>query len=387
MSKPHLKPAFLADDAERYRKILETSNDAFVSMNESGHITEWNRKAEEVFGWEPQQVLGKTVAEVLIPERLQEAHWRGLESFLIAGTGPVLEKPIEVWALRRDGTEIPVELTIWVLREASAYSFHAFIRDVSGRKDAVARLQHALEDADRSSRDKGAFIAHMAHELRAPLTAVDGFIQLLDSTELSEEARDYVKEISNAADSILEMIDGILDAAKIEAGHVGLNIEDVDLPALVSGAVALASPLASQNEVVIDWAPPKKEHCIVRADRVRLRQVLLNLLTNGVKFNRAEGTVTVKVSETRDIARVEVRDTGFGISAEKIDDLFVPFNRLDADERGIPGTGLGLSVAKSFVEAMDGDISVESRAGKGSTFAVSLPLAKPRRRRLRSVSS
>lgn len=212
----------------------------------------------------------------------------------------------------------------------------------------------------------------MSHELRTPLTSILGFSQLLQMEELSAEDAESVDQIVRAGHHLLTLINEVLDIARIESGNLSLSLEPVLVEDLVADTVALMAPMAAARDVVVDVRPAPG--LVVLADLQRLKQVLLNLLSNAVKYNRQGGRITVSCEAEGETATLSVIDTGLGIPAAKMDRLFVPFDRLDADRSDIEGTGVGLSLCQALMEAMHGEIEVESEPGVGSTFALHLPL-------------
>jgi len=240
---------------------------------------------------------------------------------------------------------------------------------VAERTQALAQ---AKDEAERASAAKTEFLSRMSHELRTPLNAILGFGQLLELATLGAEDADHVREILCAGRHLLELIDEMLDLSTIEAGRIQLHLQPVPLPALVDECVRLITPAAEQAGLRLAWRIDAD--CLpVHADRNRLRQILLNLLSNAVKYNRAGGEVLVGAQCADGVCELLVRDSGPGLSAEQIERLFQPFERLDADRSGNPGTGIGLSLCKRLVELMGGSIDVTSRLGEGSTFRVRLP--------------
>jgi PAS domain S-box-containing protein len=241
----------------------------------------------------------------------------------------------------------------------------------------VTNMVRAKEQAEAASRAKSEFLSSMSHELRTPLNAVMGFAQVLEIDEgLTEDQLDSVRTIRKSGQHLLQLINEILDLARIESGRLELSIEDVGLAELFAESGSLVTPLAAGRDVAVQFAR-KPSAIAVRGDRTRLNQVLVNLLSNAVKYNRRSGSVVVTALPGGDgMIRIAVADTGAGIPAEKLDQLFTPFNRLGAENTEIEGTGIGLVIAKRLIEGMGGRIGVESRAGAGSTFWFELPGAK-----------
>jgi PAS domain S-box-containing protein len=369
------REAAVRESEERARSIIEAANDAFIEMDTDGSITGWNRAAEMTFGWSRDEAVGQLVSETIIPPRYRDAHGRGLADFLSTGEGPVLGKRIELSALHRDGHEFPVELTVSVLRLGTAVSFTAFIHDISERKRAEEEVRQAKDEAERANLAKSEFLSRMSHELRTPLNAILGFGQLLEMDRLPPEHQESVSQILKAGRHLLDLINEVLDISRIEAGGLTLSPEPVRIADALSDALELIRPLAAARGIGISIDNRVDGHH-VRADRQRLKQVLLNLLSNAVKYNAEGGHVTLSCTEDDGLMRIGVTDTGSGIAPEEMGRVFSPFDRLGRQEGDVEGTGLGLALSKGLMEAMGGRLDVESAPGEGSTFTVELPLAE-----------
>lgn len=255
--------------------------------------------------------------------------------------------------------------------------FAGSFTDFSALKDAEDQLRQAKEAAELASRAKTEFLSRMTHELRTPLNAVLGFAQLLESDPRhppSPAQRESLGQIQRAGWHLLEVINEVLDLARIEAGGLELAMAEVEVGPLVEESLTLISPLASRHRVTVVNRLGAGRRIVVRADAMRLRQVVLNLLSNAVKYNREGGLAAVAAVEADDAWRLEVADGGIGLRPDQVDALFQPFTRFAADAR-IEGTGIGLAITKRLVEAMGGRLGVESAAGLGSTFSVTLARA------------
>jgi len=251
-------------------------------------------------------------------------------------------------------------------------------RDVTDELEVEVEMRIAVEAAEQASKAKSDFLSRMSHELRTPLNSVLGFSQLLEMDDLSGQHGEAVAHIMRAGRHLLNLIDEVLDIARIESGNLDLLLEPVAIRQVLGDAIDLARPLAQRREiaVVADLEPcPDTFH--VLADRQRLLQVMLNLLSNAVKYNRAGGRVGVSVEPVLPgLVRIAVTDTGSGIRTEDIDRVFEPFDRLGVESSGIEGTGVGLTLSKYLVERMGGTIEVQSQFGEGTTFTVQLPTAE-----------
>jgi CheY-like chemotaxis protein/nitrogen-specific signal transduction histidine kinase/HPt (histidine-containing phosphotransfer) domain-containing protein len=251
------------------------------------------------------------------------------------------------------------------------------VRTAQMEADILQRSQelHLANARLRAASDaKSEFLSRMSHELRTPLNAILGFTQLLEMQPIGDRERDFVAHISRAGRHLLGLVDEVLDITRVETGHLRLSLEPVCLREVLDAAVGMVGPLAEARSVSLTIETSPEVDGFLRADRQRLQQVVVNLLANAVKYNRDGGSVTVRA---RGAGSIEVVDTGIGIAPDHLDKLFSPFERLGAEQSDVEGTGLGLALTKHLVEAMEGEISVESREGHGSTFRVELPSCEP----------
>jgi PAS domain S-box-containing protein len=364
----------LRESELRKAAIVETALDCIISIDHSGHVTEFNPAAERTFGYSRQHAIGQLLHELIVPPELREAHCRGIRHYLETGEGPILNNRLELPAVRSDGSRIAVELAVTSIPGQNPPAFTAYLRDITQRTEDAKALQAAKEEAEHANRAKSEFLSRMSHELRTPLNAILGFGQLLEMDELDALQSESVEQIMQAGQHLLGLINEVLDLSRIEAGRMELSLEPIDISEVVCEAVDLVRPIAVRENTVLHDATAGYTGYVM-ADRQRLKQVLLNLLTNAVKYNRPQGNVTVSCAvESNQRLRILVRDSGYGISAQQIERLFLPFERLGAEHSGIEGTGLGLALSQRLVQAMDSTIEVASTQGEGSTFSFALPI-------------
>jgi PAS domain S-box-containing protein len=359
---------------ERYRIVAEGASDAVFTLDEGGRIVFANPAAVAIFGY-PADELHDRPFTILLPEEERTARRATMTHHLdalIEGGG---RQTLELHGQDKAGRPIDMEVSFGHQQQGGRHFFTAIARNVTDRKGVEGMLQEAKEEAERANRAKSEFLSRMSHELRTPLNAILGFGQLLEMDELeSEEQRESVDHIMKAGRHLLALVDEVLDIARIEAGRLAMTIEPVNVKDVLDEAWDLVRPRAAQR-MVQRAGDSRVCHRYVRADRQRLKQILLNLISNAVKYTPEGSVVRLACEEHgRGRLRIHVRDNGRGIPPEKQALLFKPFERLGAEASGIEGTGIGLALSKGLVEAMDGTIGVTSEIGNGATFWVELPL-------------
>jgi len=368
---------------QHLRLVMNTSLDSIIGMDAQGRVTEWSRQAEATFGWTFAKVKGRYLHDFIIPLRYREAHQKGLAHYHATGVGPVLGKRIEVIALHRDGTEFPVELAISPIVTPLGTAFSAYVTDLTQRKQEQAALVDARALAESASRAKSDFLANMSHEIRTPMNGVIGMVDVLQETALLPEQKRMLGTIHTSSLALLQILNDILDFSKIEAGKLEVERVPMHLREVADGVAQLMVSLpGTQAEVslFVSTALPVWAY----GDPSRLRQVLLNLLGNAIKFSKKTGNEGAQVSLSvtpcvlpggADGVRFAVVDTGIGMGPEVVAKLFQPFTQADeSTARKFGGTGLGLSISQRLVELMGGHISVRSTLDQGSEFTLELPL-------------
>jgi PAS domain S-box-containing protein len=342
-------------------------------MDDAGRIVDWNPQAERLFGWTREEALGLQVADTIVPPSLRDAHRAGLRQFLATREGPVLDRRIEVPAVRRDGSMFSAELTITAVPDGESYFFAAFLHDISTRKQAETDLKLAKVQAETASQAKSDFLANMSHEIRTPMNAIIGMTELLLETRLTSTQHDYLSTVLESSESLLTIINEVLDFSKIEAGKLDLEAVPFQLRDEVGDAVKALGVRAAAKDLELAWRVAADVPEGLIGDPTRLRQVLVNLVGNAIKFTE-HGEVVVDVRQEHrhgDDAtlRFAVSDTGVGIPPEKQKQIFEAFEQADSSTtRRYGGTGLGLTIAQRIVDRMGGRIWVESEPGQGSTF-------------------
>ena len=325
----------------------------------------------EVLGKNPRMFQGpKTDPETKAKIRRALRRWKPIR--------------IEVLNYRKDGSEFWVELNIVPVANEQGWYTHwvSVQRETTESKRAQKALEQARDEAEHANRAKSEFLSRMSHELRTPLNAILGFGQLLEMSELRPSQRESVTHVLHGGRHLLGLINEVLDISRIEAGMMEFSFEPVRVALAFREVVALVRPLAVQHGVTLHIMSGERtpRDTTVWADRQRLKQVLLNLVSNAIKYNRSAGRVELacEPAEAGGFLRLSVRDTGRGIHPEDLAKLFVPFERLNVAAYDIEGTGIGLTISQRLVEALGGRIEVQSVVGEGSTFSFTLPvLAQP----------
>ena len=369
----------LRDQQFYTRSLIESNIDAIMTTDPRGIITDVNKQMEALTGCTRDELIGAPFKSYFTdPERAETSIKQALTQ------GKVTD--YELTARSRDGKETVVSYnaTTFYDRDRKLQGVFAAARDVTERKrlDQVLQeknveLESAMEVADKANLAKSDFLSSMSHELRSPLNAILGFAQLMESGSPPPlpAQKSSIEQILQAGWYLLELINEILDLALIESGKLSLSVEPISLPDVLLDCQAMIEPQAQKTGIRVGF-PRFESSCFVSADRTRLKQVLINLLSNGIKYNRAGGTVEVTCrAPSADRLRISVRDTGKGLPAEKRAQLFQPFNRLGQEASSEEGTGIGLVVSKRLVALMGGEIGVESTVGVGSVFWFELDLA------------
>ncbi|MBW0114163.1 GAF domain-containing sensor histidine kinase [Pseudonocardia abyssalis] len=363
----------LTESEERFRRAFEDNAVGMALTGLDGRFGRVNRALREMLGHDEDALLAAGLGSVLDPPTAPAA----LTAIELCTSGALDSVQFETTLLRADGEPVQAGVTASVVRGAGGEPVYLSVNvlDVTARRAAEADrrarrdAELAREVAESASRAKSDFLSALSHELRTPLQAITGFTELLGTLELSPARRSAaLGHIGGASSHILALVDDVLDIAAIEAGALPLHPVDVDVAGLVGEVVDLLGPLADERGVVLDACAP----CgTVRADPRRLRQVLINLVTNGVRYNHAGGRVRVRAGA----GTIRVADSGPGIPEEFLERLFVPFDRLGADVGPEPGAGLGMVLARGLTEAMGGQLTVDSAPGSGTTVLVRLPVS------------
>ena len=384
--------AALRSNEARLQSILDTAGDGIITIDPRGRVTSFSRGAVDIFGYTHGEVLGQNIAKLMLGAE-RDQHDQDLARYLETGRGGIIGIGREVIGLRKDGTQVPLDLTVVEAEIDGERVFTGTVRDISEQRAAARSLVEANEQLEaavlnanemaaqalQATVAKERFLAHMSHEIRTPMNGIVGMADLLRETGLNDAQMDYVETVRSSARALLAIINDILDFSKIESGSIELEHVPFDLRSVVTDAVELEGHHAHQRgvDLLLRCAPECDSGFV--GDPGRIRQVLLNLVSNAVKFTETGYVLTeVQLVESRDQqtrVRISVTDTGIGIPEQQIAELFEEFTQADSSTtRKYGGTGLGLSISKNLVELMGGWIGATSVVNEGSTFSFELPL-------------
>jgi len=358
---------------ESFQLMVESVTDcAIIMLDQAGRVKSWNTGAQRIQGYDAKEIIGQhnsrffSNEDIAInkPERaLQEADAVG-------------RSEDNGWRVRKDGSAFWANVVMTAIRDsAGALRGYATLeRDMSERRRVEAELNQAKATAEAANLAKSEFLSSMSHELRTPLNAILGFAQLMESDvpAPSPGQKVSIDQILQAGWYLLALINEVLDLSLIESGRLSLSSEKVSLEEVLTDCRTMMEPLAQKRGITMTF-PTFEVPCFVMADRTRVRQILVNLLSNAIKYNRVNGSIVVEcAARPLGYIRLSVADTGLGLTAEKLTQLFQPFNRLGQEDGAEQGTGIGLVVTKRLVEVMNGTIGVDSTVGSGTKFWIDL---------------
>ena len=347
--------------SERFREFMDAAPDAMVVTGRDGRIVATNLHTQAIFGYDAAELTGQPI-EILVPPRFRERHLAHRAGYAGNPHRRPMGAGLELWGLRKDGIEFPVEISISPLNSENEPLVVAAIRDVTDRKRIEQTRDH--------------FLASLSHELRTPLNAILGFTGTLLMRlpgPLTSEQEEQLATVQTSARHLLSLIDDLLDLAKLDSGKVELAFEDVVCQSVVNEVVSTLLPLAEAKGLRLDVEVPASD-IVIRTNRRALAQIVINLTNNAIKFTEKGGVGLELARAHRDgrpVVEIRVRDTGIGIRPEDQARLFTAFEQIDA--RRVDGTGLGLHLSRRLADLLGAHISFTSEVGRGSTFTLALP--------------
>lgn len=360
---------------DRLQAMLNTSLDAVLVVDRAGRFVEFNGAASDIFGYSQAEALGAEMTQLIFPPHLIAGHVAGMRRHAETGAERMIGAGrVQAHAKRKSGQVFPVELSIAKTKSPNGEIFVSYMRDISDRRDAEEKLTQARDEALAGERAKARFIAVMSHEMRTPLNGLLGSLDLLNATPLTLKQTQFTQMMQVSGQMLLNHVNDVLDIARLEGGPAGISAAPFDIEALIDDVLVSQSALARAKNLDIRQISATPRIGFIDASASGLRQVVLNLVSNAIKFTE-RGSVTVQLERRPDrMLRLWVRDTGAGIAVADQVRIFDDFVTLDSSfGRKADGTGLGLGIARRVVQAMGGAIGVDSRPQNGSDFWIDLP--------------
>ncbi|MGD9581247.1 MAG: PAS domain S-box protein [Vampirovibrionia bacterium] len=387
----------ILESTTKLQTISNTALDAIIMINDEGNITFWNDASTRILGYEKNEIFNQNVHKLIAPERFICEHNKAFELFKKTGKGSAIGKTLELCAIRKDGSEIPVELSLSSIQLNNKWHAVGILRDITSRKKLenalkternnlektvlkrTEKLNKSLRALEKANKLKDQFLSNMSHELRTPLNAIIGFTDLLEMQyygTLTEKQDEYLKLIKNSSTHLLDLINDLLDISKIDAGSMELFFKDVQIDEIINETISAFGTQINNKSLEIETIITN-EITSIETDKRKLLQILLNLLSNAVKYTPEKGKITIKASKTKSLQlKLSITDTGTGIDENKISNIFSEFYQLNqVRDQALGGTGLGLALSKRLTELLGGKIGVKSEVTKGSTFWVKLPIS------------
>ncbi|MCD4702472.1 MAG: PAS domain S-box protein [Candidatus Aegiribacteria sp.] len=363
-----------SDSEEKFKAISESTQDAIIMMNNEKQISFVNSTACRMFGYSADEMMGEDLHELIAPGKYIDSFRKGFESFRNSGEGIVLGRTLEIEARRKNGNIFPVELSVSSTKQHDGWHAIGIIKDITEKRNAEREIIAATEAAANASRTKSEFLANMSHEIRTPLNSIIGTLDLLTDTKPNEEQEYFIEFIRSSGNSLLELVNNILDISQMEAGKITLDIIPFNVRDSLNKVIDTLVPRAEKKGLALTCEISDDVPGYLSGDPDKLQQIIVNLVGNSIKFTES-GSIKVfaessEISGKKAVIRFSVLDTGIGIPPAKLESIFNSFSQADTSiTRKFGGTGLGLTISKNLVHLMNGDITLDSQLDQGSTFS------------------
>lgn len=385
----------ILENQTKFQAISDTALDAIIMINSKGKVTYWSKAAERILGYTKQEIVTKNMHLLLAPEKYKSAYMEGIKNFKNTGQGNAIGKTLELEALKKDGTIIPIELSVSSIKLHDEWHAVGILRDITERKKLEKELAYERENLEdivkirtqelnkslkmleEASSHKDKFLSGMSHELRTPLNAIIGFTDMLKVQyfgALNDKQLEYINLIGNSGQHLLSLINDLLDISKIDAGSMEFYNEKLSFKDLMLEITSMMDQQIKKKQLNFNCYIQPDIGFIV-TDKLRFKQIMFNLLSNALKFTPEDGFIEIKTEITeKNKLKIYVKDSGIGISEENHERIFSEFYQLDPNrDQALGGTGIGLALTKRLVELQGGQIGLKSKPGEGSTFWFILP--------------
>lgn len=361
----------------RIAEFLAHAPDAVVIIDENQNVIEWNQKATEIFGYTAAEILNQPLMDLIIPVQFREAHSKGMSRFMSTGQGTVINTTIELPAIDKNLKEFPVSLSISAVKLNSKWFFIAFINDISDRKQkerALIEKQMELERSQIESHTNKEFLSFASHELKTPLTSLKAYLQLALKSfdqQPKKQTLAFLHKAEEVSDKLAKLILNLLDISKIHAGKLALQKERVDIIVILREIIDANQLLYPSHQLNFSFSEPIS----IEIDKERFEQVIVNIISNAVKYSPHASLVELSVEKKKRHVQIAVRDYGNGIEKENLSKIFDKFYRIEElISKNISGLGIGLFISSEIIKQHEGSIWVENNEDGGATFYITLPL-------------
>ncbi|MEW5820311.1 MAG: PAS domain S-box protein [Cyanobacteriota bacterium] len=365
--------------------ISNNALDAIIMINSNGKILHWNKAAEIMFGYSFDEAINKDLHELIVSQELIVEYIEGIKHYKKTGEGKVIGKTIELKAMKKDKSEIDVEISVASIKINYEWNAVGIVRDISKRKDIEAKMSRFIKaladinlELEEANKHKSFFLSTMSHELRTPLNAILGFSQSLEKQyfgPLNAKQLEYIQDIYSSGNHLLSLINDILDIAKIDANTIDLNIESFPVVETIKNIITMFKVQFEKKQINFEYTIETSINNI-KADKKRFKQILLNLISNSIKYSNEKGQIKLEVTKLKDnFIYISVTDKGVGLKKNECKKIFSEFYQTDhTRDQALGGTGIGLALCKRLVNMHKGEIGVESEYGEGSKFWFTLPV-------------